>query len=289
MYEVSIIIIHDVLDIYELRETHTQSYFRICPGRGGMVISYAPGGQECLYLDETTFRDPAANVRGGIPVLWPISGQLPNGQYDWDDKGYTMPNHGLVRQLSWSVVDVDTADRAAITLKVSSNEDTLLHFPFAFELSFTYELRQGRLSIFQTYQNLSDVPMPMYAGFHPYFLAVEKKLSLQSDATHYLDLNDGTQNAFREVLDLSDKVESLVLLDAVQPRLSFCNQDPAQRPIFMTYGPEFKYCVLWTVSGKDFVCVEPWMALSGSLQSKQGLQMVPPQQSLSTFVTFSTE
>ncbi len=202
-YEVSFI--HDIFTIYELRETTTQSHFRICPERGGMVISYAPYGKEILYFDEVTFRDVLVNVRGGIPVLWPICGKMPDGYSDLIDREFVMQNHGLVRQLPWEVVDIDTVNRAAITLKVSSNKTTLLFFPFAFELLFTYELKQGRLSILQTYTNLSDDPMPMYAGLHPYFLAAEKKLLLQMDTCQYLDLQDGLHKNFCGALDMSER------------------------------------------------------------------------------------
>ena len=41
---------------------------------GGIVTRFAAFGRELLYLDRKTFADPAANVRGGNPVLFPSPG-----------------------------------------------------------------------------------------------------------------------------------------------------------------------------------------------------------------------
>ncbi len=59
----------DMFEIYELSESETNSWFRICPERGGIVTSFASHGRELLYLDKETFENTEANVRGGIPVL----------------------------------------------------------------------------------------------------------------------------------------------------------------------------------------------------------------------------
>lgn len=203
--------------------------------------------------------------------------------------------HGAARHMpwptmvSWSVVGVDTNKRAAITLKLESNKDTKRKFPFDFELTFVYELREGQLRVHQTYENKTNRPMPMYAGFHPYFLTLRKRLRYQTDATHYFDYNDETDNGFTGVVDLTDKVESVVFTDAKEPRISFELPDGIAnkgRTIGMDYGREFKYVVLWSVPGKPFVCVEPWMALSGSLHTGQGLTLVNPGHSLTTHITF---
>lgn len=277
--------------IYELRETETDSSFQICPERGGMVISYAPHGQELLYLDDHTFANLDMNVRGGIPVLWPICGQLQNGKYEWDGNMYEMANHGLARRFAWSIVSVDTGGRAAITLKFTSNDKTKREFPFEFELVFTYELVGGRLNIHQTYTNKSSTPMPMYAGFHPYFLTESKQVHCETDATAYFDYNDGSEHEFNGLIDLENRVESVALQGARHPKISFEAEAASRtgsnssRTVHMEYGSEFKYVVLWTVQGKPFICIEPWMALTGSLASKRELTLVTPGESLDTFVS----
>jgi galactose mutarotase-like enzyme len=274
----------DGYELYELVDDSTNSWFRIAPERGGLVVSLGLAGEELLYLDKDTFLNPDTNVRGGIPVLFPICGQLQGGAYEWQGTTYFMKNHGVARTNPWTVLNVDTKDGAAITLQLVSNERTLAEFPFEFELVFEYVLKGGSLTIFQTYINKSNRPMPMYAGFHPYFKSSVKDLHYDTDATRYLDYNDMAEKDYEGHIDLTNMVESAVLLNASRRSISFPLPDIG-RKVLMEYGPEFKYVVLWTVSGKPFVCVEPWMAKTGSLNTGQDVMYVKPGVPLKTYLT----
>lgn len=53
---------------------------RLVPERGGLLSGWRCNGRELLYLDEARFADPALSVRGGMPVLFPICGNLPADQ-----------------------------------------------------------------------------------------------------------------------------------------------------------------------------------------------------------------
>lgn len=264
----------DTFEIYELTETSTRSRVTICPERGGIVLSYQAFGRELLYLDKATFVDPDANIRGGIPVLFPISGQLPGGTYVWDGVSYSMRNHGVARNRPWRVVRTSDEEQASITLALASDAGTLESFPFDFELTFTYVLKDGKLQIQQEYRNHSERPMPMYAGFHPYFAASPGPISYQTDASRMLDYNDNQEKEFTGVLDMADKPESVVLLGAKDHQLSFSVDEGVQ--IGMSYSDHFPYVVLWGVRGKPFICVEPWMAMNDEMSRKQELTIVEP-------------
>lgn len=262
---------------YELRDHATNSRVVLCPERGGIVTECQLHGLELLYLDRETFLNPQANIRGGIPVLFPIAGQLVQGNYEWDGVVYEMKNHGVARILPWEVIATGTDGSASVTLSLRSNTETLVVFPFEFELRFTYRLREGILSIEQQYFNLSQQDMPMVAGFHPYFATESKNLTYGTDATRILDYNDKLEKPFNGTLDLEGMVESAALLDADKPEISFPLN--SRRNVRLTYSKEFQYAVLWSVEGKPFVCVEPWTALNEALNDKAGLLMVPPGQS----------
>ena len=51
---------------------------RIIPERGGLVSGWVCGGREVLYFDQDRYADPSKSIRGGIPVLFPICGNLPD-------------------------------------------------------------------------------------------------------------------------------------------------------------------------------------------------------------------
>ena len=265
--------------IYMLEDTATQSWVKVAPERGGIVFSYGVEGVELLYLNEETFYDTDKNVRGGIPVLFPISGQLTNGTYEWEGKTYTMSNHGFARNASWEVVSQDTESGASLALRITSNPQTKISFPFDFEVVYTYSLTDGVLAIDQVYKNTGDQPMPMYPGFHPYFKTSEKNLAYGTDATQYFDYNDGQVKEYKGQLDLANLKEAVVLLDANQSSISFHPSELNKR-VKLEYGKAFKYVMLWTESGKEFVCVEPWMAKTDEFNRGEELVMVPAKESL---------
>lgn len=264
----------DHYEILELIDHDTDSRVRICPERGGIAIGCQLNGRELLYLDKSTFYDPEANIRGGIPVLFPICGQLRGGEYEWEGVTYRMKNHGVARVHPWEVEATGTDGSAWATLTLRSTPETLLSYPFEFELRFTYRLKAGVLSIEQQYRNLSDRTMPMVAGFHPYFAAEGKNLRYDTDATRYLDYNDGVVKIFEGMMDLNGMKESAALTGAAKPEIAFPLSTDAN--VRLTYSESFRYVVLWSVKDKPFVCVEPWTALNEALNDNEGVLGIEP-------------
>jgi len=280
--------LNDTYPAYELAEPATGSCVRICPMRGGIAYRLALKGREIFYLDEATFADPSANIRGGNPVLFPISGQLPDRRYEWDGRTHVMNNHGFARNMEWEVLGTSTDGEASLTLRLRSGDGTREAYPFDFELVFVYRLRGGELRIDQTYRNLSDAPMPMAPGFHPYFRAAAKSIVYDTDASAVLDYNDNRRKPVAGAIDLDAAgPESVALLDAERRSVAF-EAEPGVR-VRMSYSEQFRYVVLWSVQGKPFVCVEPWMALNGELAAKRELVMVGPGQTEQAFIAIGID
>jgi galactose mutarotase-like enzyme len=154
---------------YTLSDQTTKTSLEVIPERGGIVTRWRVQGQEIFYLDVPRLTDPTLTVRGGIPILFPICGNLPANTYTLNGQSYTLKQHGFARELPWEVVDQATDDRASITLSLTSNDQTRAVYPFDFQLLFTYTLEGNKLIAHQRYVNHSDSPMPFSAGFHPYF------------------------------------------------------------------------------------------------------------------------
>ncbi|WP_342042551.1 aldose epimerase family protein [Bacillus sp. OTU2372] len=277
------------LSVYELYNETVGSWLRVAPDRGGIITSFGVENDEILFLNKETLYDPNKNIRGGIPILFPISGQLENGEYEWNGKVYKMKNHGVARNQPWEVIDTDLNEtKATVTLRLVSNEETMREYPFQFEVIFSYTITKNELSIDQVYRNISDESMPIYAGFHPYFKTSSKDLTYQTDAKTYLDYNTMEINSFNESLDLTNKKESLVLLDSMKKEISF-ELPELRKNVTMRYGDEFKYIVLWTEAEQEFICVEPWMAMTDELNRKEELVMVEPGKSLHTSLVISVK
>jgi galactose mutarotase-like enzyme len=274
--------------MYELREESTNSWVKLCPERGAIITSFGVNGKELLYLDKDTFYDAAANIRGGIPILFPISGQLIGGNYELNGKIYSMKNHGVARINSWQVVEVCSENKAAVKLRLKNNEETERAFPFRFEVVFTYILKNGILTIEQEYYNNSEEAMPIQAGFHPYFEAFNKDISYETDTSKYLDYNDMQVKDYKGRIDLTSMVESAAFIDAKQNKIAF-ELPELHRKITLDYGKEFKYVVVWSVKDKNFVCVEPWMEKNSALNTKEGLKYVESRGCLKTYLNIGVD
>jgi galactose mutarotase-like enzyme len=278
----------DGYTLYELTEQSTGSIVLVCPERGGIVISCKLHGQELFYLDKATFEHKTANIRGGNPILFPICGQLEQQRYEWNGQTYPMANHGVARTAVWDVVATHTDGEAAIMIRLESNEETLKSYPFAFELIFTYALKDGELHTRQQYINKgSDEAMPFYAGFHPYFaIDSDKRIAYETDAERYLDYNDNEIKPFEGVFDLEGLVESVCLLGTKERQIAFPVAGGTR--VRMSYDDIFKYVMLWSVQDRPFICVEPWMGMTGELNRQEELIMLEPGASLHANLTIST-
>lgn len=168
---------------YILIDQSSLARLEVVPERGGIITSWQVQGQELLYLDAERFSHPELTVRGGVPILFPICGNLPNNSYTYQGQTYTLKQHGFARDLPWQVINETSAENAAITLSLSSTEQTRQGYPFDFRLAFTYQLQGDSLTLNQSYTNLSTQPMPFSTGLHPYF-QVADKAQLPKCSTH---------------------------------------------------------------------------------------------------------
>ena len=173
---------------YTLSDPATNTSIEVIPERGGIVTRWRMQGQEIFYLDEARLTDPTLTVRGGIPILFPICGNLPDNTYTHKGQTYTLKQHGFARELPWSVVSQSADERASLTLSLTSNDETRAVYPFDFQLLFTYTVDGNKLSVQQRYTNQSDEPMPFSAGFHPYFQVLDKtQLEVEIPGDRMLD------------------------------------------------------------------------------------------------------
>lgn len=271
------------LTVVEL--SNHNSWIKVVPERGGIITSLGFAGEELLFLNEETLHDKEKNIRGGIPILFPISGQLTNGEYEWAGQTYQMNNHGFARNLPWEVVTTDVTEaEASITLKLDNNEDTLNSFPFEFSVLFTYKLRPNELIIEQSYENHSTSDMPIYPGFHPYFKTKSKQLKITADSDEYLDYNDLLVKKYENVINVDQK--EAYVLKSTTGHVDFLLEE-LNKEVKLQYDDEFSYIVLWSEEGQEFVCVEPWVAKTDELNRKEELTMIKPGKSLHTKVSIS--
>lgn len=270
---------------YILSDSNSAARLEVVPERGGIITGWQVQGKELLYLDQDRFANPDLSVRGGIPILFPICGNLPGNTYTHHGQPYTLKQHGFARDLSWTVAEpTDAAEPVSLTLTLASDDRTRAVYPFDFQLVFTYTLQGNSLILHQQYINRSPEPMPFSTGFHPYFLVTHKP-SLQFDipATELQNQMDQTIHPFSGQFDFEqDEID--VAFRKVE-RSSATVTDPVrQLQIVLEYDPIYSTLVFWTIKGKDYYCLEPWSAPRNALNSGDHLLSLAPNQSLEATV-----
>ena len=272
--------------IYVLNDTQSLSSLTVFPDRGGIATSWRVGDRELLYLDTDRFTDPSLSVRGGIPILFPICGNLPDNTYRIGEQQYSLKQHGFARELPWTVGSQSTADAASLTVVLESNEATRQVYPFDFVVSFTYQLRGNELVIDQTYTNKSDTPMPFSSGLHPYFVAPAKdRLLFEIAADNYQEKQTGAIHPFAGEFDFS-QAEIDAAFTNVTSTTAIARDASQKLTLTMTTSDDYHTVIFWTVKGKDFYCLEPWTAPRNSLNTGIDLLHVAPGQTVTSKVTF---
>lgn len=274
---------------YILSDTTAQSRLEVVPERGGLIAGWRIQGQEILYLDKERFANPELSVRGGIPILFPICGNLPENLYVHEGHSYKLKQHGFARDLPWEFRESSTDDAASITLVLKSNEETLKVYPFAFELTFTYQIQGHRLVLQQRYSNQSSETMPFCAGFHPYFQILEQnksQLEFEIPAKRSQDQQTKEFQPFNNNFDFDRDEIDMALFPIASNSAAIAN--PRQKfKITLTYSDIFTTLVFWTVKGKDYCCLEPWSAPRNAINSKENLVYLEPGESCEATVELS--
>jgi galactose mutarotase-like enzyme len=259
--------------------SHDGTSAAIAPQRGAIVTSFRVQDRELLYLDQATFDDRSKNVRGGIPLLFPSPGKLLDDRW----KHGQMKQHGFARNVAWTVA-AQTESQA--TLLLGASEETLRGFPWKFTARLTYTIAPSTLTLSFDIANEDSTPMPFAFGLHPYFVVHDKAHArIPTKATRAYDNVAKTIVPFggfeftqREVdLHLVDHGSAAAMLDL------------GDVTIAIDCSPELTRWVVWTLPGKDFICLEPWSAPGNALNTGEGLIVVPPGERHEMTVKFSVK
>lgn len=263
-------------ETYILTDQDAQSHLEVVPERGGIITRWSIKGQDILYLDAERFKDSSLSVRGGIPILFPICGNLPDNTYTYQGKQYTLKQHGFARDLPWDVTEQVTNNLVSLTLTLKSNDQTRAVYPFDFQLSFTYQLKGDTLEIQQRYTNHSTEPMPFSSGFHPYFFTSDKsQLEFEIPASEYQDQITKEVHPFSGTFDLSRDELDLAFRQITGTAASITDRGRRLK-ITLNYSDFYSTLVFWTVKGKDFYCLEPWSAPRNALNTGENLTKLAP-------------
>jgi galactose mutarotase-like enzyme len=262
-----------------LELTSGRARVTIAPERGGSVTRFDVDEQRVLFMDDDTLHDATKNVRGGVPVLFPSPGKLTNDAWSRAGRRGSMKQHGFARNLPWR-----TAGPRA--LRLESTDVTRAQFPWDFTLDMTFSLHDLTLRLDQRVTNRSSTPMPFGLGFHPYFQVPDGGKSAARIETRARRAFDNVTKAAIDLagIDLTQREVDLHLLDHGSTESALVHPGGEVR---LRGSEEYTHWVVWTLAGRDFVCLEPWTCPGDALNSGDRLILLEPAESRDLFLEMS--
>jgi aldose 1-epimerase len=278
--------------IVELHDTTAGTRAKILAGYGFNCFSFhtRQGNQE----HEVLWSAPGFESGGmkashsGIPLLFPFPGRIAGDRFQFQGKSYPLEAndgrgnaiHGFVHTRPWRVVEQSPLCVLG-EFQASQDDPSLLErWPADFLIRVRYELSANTLRSRIEVQNPDQRPLPFGFGTHPYFrvpLGIAGSAAacrVYVPVAEYWELSNMIATGKRLPAEgPKDLLHGLAFeatqLDDVFTGLHFeagkCTstiEDPAAgRRLTMTFGDNFRACVVYNPPHREAICIEPYTCI----------------------------
>ncbi len=269
------------------------------------------GAELCGFYDKETKReavwqaDPKHWARHA-PVLFPFVGKVNGGYYTHKGVDYKIGQHGFARDMEFEFVG-QTEDTVTHVLK--STEETLVKYPFAFELKITHKLEGKKLSVIWEVSNPGEDIMYFSIGGHPAFNVPAKEgegkfdyfVKFYEDDLTYIKIDLATGTAIADELHpLVLENRKLKITEHLFDQDALVFDDHKIKKIAIAYPDGTPYIIMdceeipsmgvWSISADaPFVCLEPWIGRCDNFGFKGELKDKYSVQSLEAGKTFRAQ
>ena len=236
------------------------NFINFCPSRGGIITNWVFRDHQILYFDKKRFLDKSKSIRGGIPILFPICGNLESKSL-FGDNFLDLMQHGFARDQEWNYGFNQSKDTLYLTL--SDNKISRKYYPYFFELKIEITLGMETLIFNIEIFNKSNTTMPVNFGLHPYFNISE------FNNVEFVDyskccLNQKNNNLVKTENLLRNSFKGIDLLMYSSGKTSFIDYG-LKRKIILTNPSPFDISVIWSDPPRQMLCMEPWTSPRNSL------------------------
>ena len=241
----------------------------------------------------------------GLPILFPFAGRTYHDNlplhYEWSGETFQMPLHGVAYGSPWQV---ESRSESKATLTLASSVASRVCYPFDFQLTANYKLKETRLDLRLTIEasTKNENPMPVAAGFHPYFATgpVGSRWQLQTEAASIIQVTaaglggKSTDRQASAVIELQAPLSKNSILSSLSKSLCTLVDTSTGRKVLLDWRSSaaqnlLQKVVLWSDGTGRFHCVEPWMGLPNAVKNGVGLQRLTPGGVLQFDLCLSTE
>ena len=248
-----------------------KNYIKFCPERGGVITNWVSDGKEILYFDEKRFMDNTKSIRGGIPILFPICGNLNTYTSVFGTDYLQFNQHGFARDLRWQYSLNE--NKKSLCLFLNESKKTKKYYPFDFELRIEVTLNIDCLVFEITIFNKTDIAMPINFGLHPYFnISDFKNLEFFESP---LNCQNQEKNIISNTLDELKNVNLGVDLLMYTSGRSVFRDKIFKRQITINHPYPFDIGVIWSDPPRRMICLEPWTSPRNSFVDGLRKIMIP--------------
>ena len=241
--------------------------------KGAEISSILYKNTEYLWQADATFWGKHA------PILFPIVGRLPRGKTFINDSIYEIERHGFIKYFDFNVIFLSN-DK--IILKSTYTAESLIVFPFKFNVIIEYSVKNNKFTQKSTIENLDKKEMVYNFGLHPAFNIASEKYAFDD---YYLDFNENLEinkptltedfmldfNKRKKVAISAGKLplthslfddDAIVIDNLKSNKVSLYNKND-EKVFDFEFCSNFNLIAFWQPAGAPFVCFEPWAGLGG--------------------------
>jgi galactose mutarotase-like enzyme len=232
------------------------------------------------------------------PVLFPIVGRLRDDKLLHEGRSYRLTQHGFARDRRFSWIE---RLPSGCLLVLHDDPRTRAMYPFPFRFEIRYSVKDVTLNVTFKITNTGDAVLPAAMGAHPAFRwpllpgLAKEAYTLTFDTEEPAPIRGVTGGLLTDT-DRPSPVTGrrLALAEGLFKDDALIFEHPASRSVRFaaTDGPAitvawegFTQLGLWSRTGGDFLCIEPWSgmaspsAFAGEFMLKPWLMLIPPGES----------
>lgn len=202
------------------------------------------------------------------PVMFPVCGGLRDDKFIYDGKEYTLQKHGYARFCDFDVIKQSETE-AVFMLK--SNEESRKSYPFDYEFTITYILKDNAIDVIYGVLNKTDGKMYYSCGGHEayacpegieeYSVLFDENVTLKSSVLNGNLLEHETVTILDndKKLDLKKEffaIDALVFKKVDFKKVTLVHKNSTRKVTVDFDG--FETFMLWTKPEGNYICLEPW-------------------------------
>ncbi len=214
---------------------------------------------------------------GQSPVLFPFVGRLLDDKYSVNSREFTCPKHGVARKRPFELV---SSTKSSLTFLQTEDNDSLLLYPFKYNLFITYELFGEKLVTTLRVDNTNSGIMYFSIGAHPGFNCdIGDTLNFNTPQTVFTERIDEmgilTGEKFpllknEKALTITENIfnnDALIISGLTENTLTLKSRD---RYLIFSYS-DAPILGIWAKPNAPYVCLEPWYGVNDNYDKKKDI------------------